>query len=139
NVHGGRQLRPRRREPGARPGRGGDHTRAHLRARAGGRTGQVAVENRLLDLLLPPSPATAAWGDESVKNDEAAERRQRSREKMKARLDAGELEDREAEITMPGRGGSPFAIVGARNVQQMYMDLLSIVDTLIPNPTQTSR
>src|SRR5690348_4456574 len=77
---------------------------------------KARVEGRLLDLLLPPAPATAAWGDESTKNDEAAERRQRSREKMKARLDAGELEDREVEITVPGRSGSPFSIVGAGNM-----------------------
>src|SRR4051794_36258352 len=65
------------------------------------------VEQRLLDLLLPaPSPSTT-WSDDPAKGDEAAERRQRSREKMKARLEAGELEDREVEITVPGRSGSP--------------------------------
>src|SRR5262249_13415042 len=67
---------------------------------------QGRAEQRLLDLLLPPAPATPAWGDESTKSDEAAERRQRSREKMKARLEAGELEDREVEVTVPGRTGA---------------------------------
>ena len=32
---------------------------------------------------------------------------------MKARLDAGELEDREVEITLPGRAVAPVSILGA--------------------------
>src|ERR1700726_2128263 len=49
------------------------------------------VGERLLDLLLPKSNT---WDPE---NAEENERRQRTREKMKARLDAGELEDRPVE------------------------------------------
>ena len=51
---------------------------------------------------LPPPPATTWQDSETPQAAEAAERRQRSREKMKARLEAGELEDREVEITFPG-------------------------------------
>ena len=63
------------------------------------------------------SSAAAAgrrWGDaDAPEADEAAERRQRSREKMKARLEAGELEDREVEITCPA-GRSPRSRSSAR-------------------------
>jgi ATP-dependent HslUV protease ATP-binding subunit HslU len=100
---------------------------------------QARAEQRLLDLLLPPAPATPAWGDESSKTDEAAERRLRSREKMKARLEAGELEDREVEVTMPGRTGAPFSILGAGNMEQMEMELQSMVEKLIPRPSQSRR
>ncbi len=63
------------------------------------------VEQRLLDLLLPTPPSHQRPGAKPTSHqpDEAAERRQRSREKMKNRLLAGELEDREVEITIPGR------------------------------------
>src|SRR5260370_15431401 len=50
------------------------------------------VEGRLLDMLLPPPPPqTQNWNAEAAQDDEAAERRQRSREKMKTRLEAGEM------------------------------------------------
>ena len=69
------------------------------------------VEHRLLDMLLPPPPA-AAWQDgDTAPAAEAAERRQRSRDKMKARLVAGEIEDREVEVTFPGRSMAPVSIL----------------------------
>src|SRR3984957_7014413 len=52
------------------------------------------VEDRLLDLLLPGS---ASWDPE---DSEANDRRQRTRDKMKARLAAGELEDRTVELNI---------------------------------------
>ena len=85
------------------------------------------AEARLLDLLLPAIPGT---------DDEAAERRERSREKMKARLEAGELEDREVEITLPGRAGAPVSIVGAGNMEQMEMDLQGMFEKIMPKAPQ---
>src|SRR5216110_1128429 len=51
------------------------------------------VEDRLLDLLLP-----RAEGAGSVEDDEVAEKRKRTREKLREQLRAGELEDRMIEI-----------------------------------------
>jgi ATP-dependent HslUV protease ATP-binding subunit HslU len=97
------------------------------------------VEQRLLDLLLPPVPPAQNWNEDQAKADEAAERRLRSREKMKARLVAGELEDREVEITVPGKGGMPFSIAGAGNMEQMEMELQSMVEKFMPRQSQTRR
>jgi ATP-dependent HslUV protease ATP-binding subunit HslU len=97
---------------------------------------RARVDQRLLDLLLPSPPG--AWSDpDSPQAAEAAERRQRSREKMKARLDAGELEDREVEVTLPGRAVAPVSIVGAGNLEQMEMDLQGMFEKIIPKPSQT--
>src|SRR4051794_31922334 len=52
------------------------------------------VTEKLLDLLVPQLPA---W---EADNEEDAERHKRTREKMKARLDAGELEDRTVELNL---------------------------------------
>lgn len=102
---------------------------------------RARVEERLLDLLLPPPPASSppSWTDEPPQVDEAAERRRRSREKMKTRLDAGEMEDREVEVSIPGKGGTPFSIAGAANMEQMEMELQSVVERLMPRPSQTRR
>src|SRR5207253_436474 len=55
------------------------------------------VADRLLDLLLP---ASASWDSE---NTEENERHQRTRDKLRARLEAGELEDRMVELNVEQR------------------------------------
>ncbi len=96
------------------------------------------AEERLLDLLIPPPPT--AWIDpNSPEADEAAERSKRTREKMKSRLQAGELEDREVEITMPGRSMAPVSILGAGNMEQMEMDLQGMFEKIMPKPSQNRR
>ena len=98
------------------------------------------VEQRLLDLLLPPSTPATPWPEgESPSSGEAADRRQRSRDKMRARLAAGELDDREVEITFPGRSMAPVSILGAGNFEQMEMDLQNMFEKIMPKPTQTRR
>ena len=97
---------------------------------------RARADQRLLDLLLPPAPG--AWSDpDSPQAIEAAERRQRSREKMKARLESGEIEDRQVEVTLPGRAVAPVSIVGAGNLEQMEMDLQGMFEKIIPKPSQT--
>ena len=101
---------------------------------------RIRVEQRLLDLLLPAAPTPAAtWSDEPARTDDAAERRQRSREKMKARLEAGELEEREVEVTIPGRSGSPVSVLGAANLEQMEMDIQGMLEKMLPKSNQTRR
>jgi ATP-dependent HslUV protease ATP-binding subunit HslU len=100
---------------------------------------RARVEQRLLDLLLP-APQSSSWGDgDSPQADEAAERRQRSRDKMKNRLLAGELEDREVELTIPGRVMAPVSILGASNMEQMEMDLQNMFEKIMPKPAQSRR
>jgi ATP-dependent HslUV protease ATP-binding subunit HslU len=97
------------------------------------------VQQRLLELLLP-APAGNSWQEpETPQAVEASERRQRSRDKMKARLLAGELEDREVEVTFPGRPMAPVSILGAGNFEQMEMDIQGMFDKILPKPTQTRR
>ena len=58
---------------------------------------------------------------------------------MKARLEAGELEDREVEITFPGRSMAPVSILGAGNFEQMEMDLQNMFEKIMPKQSQTRR
>ncbi|HEX8199018.1 MAG TPA: AAA family ATPase, partial [Isosphaeraceae bacterium] len=98
---------------------------------------RARAEQTLLDLLLPAQAPAAPWSDPAADSgDEAAERRRRSREKMKARLDAGELEDREVEVTLPGRSVAPVSILGAGNLEQMEMDLQGMFEKMVPKPPQ---
>ncbi|HEV3165374.1 MAG TPA: ATP-dependent protease ATPase subunit HslU [Isosphaeraceae bacterium] len=97
---------------------------------------KVRAEGRLLDLLVPPAPA--GWTDpDSPEADEAADRRKRTREKMKGRLDAGELDDRDVELTLPGRSVAPVSIVGAGNMEQMEMEIQSMFEKIVPKSPQS--
>ena len=72
--------------------------------------------------------------------DDAAERRQRTREKMRARLEGGELEDAEVEVTLPGRPGAPVSIMGGMpNMEQMETDLQNMIERMMPKASQTRR
>jgi ATP-dependent HslUV protease ATP-binding subunit HslU len=95
------------------------------------------AESRLLDLLVPAPPSQWDSDTDSPDADEAAERRRRTREKMRARLLAGELEDREVEVTMPGRAVAPVSIFGAGNLEQLEMDLQGMFEKIIPKPPQS--
>jgi ATP-dependent HslUV protease ATP-binding subunit HslU len=112
--------------------------RASERERVAGEARERA-EGRLLDLLLPAPPSASGWPSQSPSTDVSADRRQRSREKMKARLDAGELEDREVELTLPARNVAPVSIMGAANLEQMEMDLQSMLEKFAPRSSQTRR
>ena len=85
---------------------------------------------------IPAAPGPLARRRVRRPADEAAERRRRTREKMKARLEAGELEDREVEITLPGRAVAPVSILGAGNMEQMEMDLQGMFEKIVPKPPQ---
>jgi ATP-dependent HslUV protease ATP-binding subunit HslU len=101
------------------------------------------AELRLLDLLLPepPAPPRATWeATPTGEAGEAAERRRRTREKMKARLQAGEMEEAEVEVTVPGRAMAPVSILGgAGNMEQMEMDLQGMIEKLMPKPSQSRK
>ena len=102
---------------------------------------RIRVEQKLLDLLLPAPPAPS-WSEGKIDEpDEAAERRQRSRDKMRARLDAGELEDREVEVirSCPAGAVAPVSILGAGNLEQMEMELQSVFEKIVPKSSQTRR
>ncbi len=60
----------------------------------------VLAEERLLDLLMPAGP-------EAV-DEETAERRRRTREKLRDRLRAGDFEERLVSVRMPARQSMPL-------------------------------
>jgi ATP-dependent HslUV protease ATP-binding subunit HslU len=103
---------------------------------------RAAVEERLLDLLLPAGLATAPARVDAVTAsaaDEEAERNRRTREKLRAKLRNGELDDREVDVTIPGRSGPPVSILGAGNFEQMEMDLQGMFERIMPKSASTRK
>ncbi len=87
------------------------------------------VTERLLDLLLPKSNT---W---DADNAEENERHQRTRDKMKARLEAGELEDRSVELNVEQKA-VPVQIMTNLGMEQMDVDLQSMFERIMPKQAQ---
>jgi ATP-dependent HslUV protease ATP-binding subunit HslU len=87
------------------------------------------VTERLLDLLLPQS---GSWDPENVEENE---RRQRTRSKMKSRLDAGELEDRMVELTVDQKA-VPVQIFSNLGMEQMDVDFQNMFERIMPKQAQ---
>ncbi|HEV3144017.1 MAG TPA: ATP-dependent protease ATPase subunit HslU [Gemmataceae bacterium] len=88
------------------------------------------VQERLLELLLP---GKAAW--EPDDNSDEEDRRQRTRDKLKARLEAGELEDRMIELNMEQKN-VPVQIFSNLGMEQMDVDLQSMFEKIMPRGSQ---
>jgi ATP-dependent HslUV protease ATP-binding subunit HslU len=87
------------------------------------------VNERLLDLLLPRS---GTWDPE---DSEENDRRARTREKMKVRLEAGELEERMLELNVEQRA-VPVQIFSNLGAEQMDVDFQSMFERLMPKQSQ---
>ena len=90
---------------------------------------QERVRERLLDLLLPSSNT---WEPD---NAEENERRQRTREKMRARLDAGELEDRPVELNVEQKA-VPVQIFSNLGRENMDVDFQNMFERIMPKQSQ---
>jgi ATP-dependent HslUV protease ATP-binding subunit HslU len=92
-------------------------------------TAREKVGERLLDLLLPQS---GTWDPE---NAEENERRARTREKMKARLEAGELEDHQVELNIEQKA-VPVQIFSNLGMEQMDVDFQNMFERIMPKQAQ---
>jgi ATP-dependent HslUV protease ATP-binding subunit HslU len=87
------------------------------------------VESRLLDLLVP-APAAYEVGADSPNSPE---RYERSREKMRARLASGEMEEMRVEVTIEKKAG-PMMFTGM-GLEQADIDLQGMFEKFLPKQT----
>jgi ATP-dependent HslUV protease ATP-binding subunit HslU len=87
------------------------------------------VNDRILDLLLPQSNS---WEPD---NPEENERHQRTREKMKTRLEAGELEDRLVELNVEQKA-VPVQIFSNLGMEAMDVDFQNMFERIMPKQAQ---
>jgi ATP-dependent HslUV protease ATP-binding subunit HslU len=89
------------------------------------------VAERLLDMLLPGS---SGWQPEE-ENSEEKQRTKRARDKMRARLEAGELEERPVEISVEQKA-VPVQIFSNMGMENMDVDLQNMFDRVMPKQAQ---
>ena len=90
---------------------------------------QRRAEERLLDLLAPPRRAFDAMPD----SPDSPERYERTREKMRAMLAAGEMEERKVEIAVEQKA-VPMMLTGM-GMEQMDIDLQGMFEKILPKNT----
>jgi len=88
---------------------------------------QRRVEERLLDLLAPPPVGIEG------ESDDAPARHERTREKMRAMLKSGELDERKVELTIESKA-VPMMFTGM-GVEQVDFDLQGMFEKILPKNT----
>ncbi|MCH8965640.1 MAG: ATP-dependent protease ATPase subunit HslU [Planctomycetes bacterium] len=92
------------------------------------------TEERLLDALVPASPLR----HDGEADSDMAERRHRSREKFRSDLQAGELDDREIELTVEEKA-KPHAVFATVGLDQMDPGLQNMLDQIMPTQARDRR
>src|SRR5215471_17440883 len=87
---------------------------------------EQTAEERVLDLLLPPSPTPVPSATAGPSEAEAAaqrEQNQRTREKLRAQLREGKLDQRMVDIEVRERAMPSFEIISNQGVEEMDVNL----------------
>jgi ATP-dependent HslUV protease ATP-binding subunit HslU len=85
----------------------------------------VNAEERILDLLLPPPPSPGASAEESARA--AMDQWNRTREKLRAQLRDGKLDERIVEIEVKERNFPAFEIISNQGVEEMDINIKDIL------------
>jgi len=94
---------------------------------------QRRAEEQLLDTLMPPTPLDV---EQSKTDSDLAERRRRSREKLRTQLNAGELEERMVELTLESKA-APVGLMATFGMDQLDPDMQSFLERLMPAQAKT--
>jgi ATP-dependent HslUV protease ATP-binding subunit HslU len=86
---------------------------------------QRNVEERILDILLPPIKRRP-----DATNEEEISRFQETREKLRAQLNSGYLEDRMIEVDVKERMTSPFEIFSSSGVEEIGIHIQELIPGL---------
>ncbi|MGA9885440.1 MAG: ATP-dependent protease ATPase subunit HslU [Candidatus Acidiferrales bacterium] len=83
---------------------------------------EQSAEERLLELLLPPSPVPAAEPNGATEA-QRREQTQRTREKLRAQLREGKLDQRLVEVEVRERSMPAFEIISNQGVEEMDINV----------------
>jgi ATP-dependent HslUV protease ATP-binding subunit HslU len=86
---------------------------------------EMNAEERILDLLLPPPPSPGSSTDENARG--AMEQWNRTREKLRAQLRDGKLDERMIEIEVKERNFPAFEIISNQGVEEMDINVKDIL------------
>ncbi len=100
---------------------------------------QELAEERLLDMLLPHPPGFGAMDERGQSKDPLGdESYQRSREKFRALLLEGKLDDREVEIEIADKGPE-IHFMGGSDMEQIGINMKEIMGNFMPQAPKSRR
>ena len=94
-----------------------------------------AGEERLLDLLLPPSRSPVAGEDPAVVRDQAG----RTRERIREQLRDGRLDDRVVELDVHNTAMPSFEVIAGTSVEEIGLNLKDMMGSMFQGRTKTRR
>jgi ATP-dependent HslUV protease ATP-binding subunit HslU len=113
---------------------------------------EMNAEERILDLLLPPSPATAAPGDGSAAQGTQesgaasgsetnvitlpAESNSRTREKLRQQLREGKLDERTVELDVREKNMPAFEIISNQGIEDMDINFKDMLPNIFGQRTK---
>src|SRR4030081_1925728 len=103
---------------------------------------ELNAEERLLDILLPPSPPTrpeqssTSGGVVIDGNTALTESSNRTREKLRQQLREGKLDDRNVEIDVRERNFPSFEIISNQGVEEMDVNLKDMLPNIFGQRTK---
>jgi ATP-dependent HslUV protease ATP-binding subunit HslU len=96
---------------------------------------RAAAEERLLDLLLPPTRPSAPGEDAAAVRDHAS----RTRDRMREQLRDGRLDDRVVEIELRDNAMPSFEIVAGTSVEEVGLNIKDMMGNLFQGRTKSRR
>ncbi len=102
---------------------------------------RILSEDRILDILLPPTKRAAVEGFDPAAADRPEEPEYKAtREKFREKLRAGSLEDRMIELDIPAQVGSPLMqVIGPMGFDDMSMNLQDMFGNLMQKKPKRRR
>ena len=96
---------------------------------------RLSAEERLLDLLLPPLPSSVRDNDPGP----AREQHHRTRERLRAQLSEGRLDEREVEVEVPQKGFPSFEVITGSSVEEIDINIKDMLPNLFQGRSRKRR
>jgi len=101
------------------------------------------AEERLLDLLLPPPPSLKRHEKSGEGEEESAaaaqEQFRRTREKLRAQLREGKLDERQVDVEVRDRSFPAFEVISSQGIEEMDINIKDILPGLFGSRTKRRR
>jgi len=97
------------------------------------------VEERLLDILLPPSDFHYQTQDDDESKEDAEPPRSHTREKLREQLRRGDLDDRLIDIETTDRSNANIDFIAGQGMEEMGVNLRDMMGNMFPSKTVTRK
>ncbi|MCL0083757.1 ATP-dependent protease ATPase subunit HslU [Thermodesulfovibrionales bacterium] len=99
---------------------------------------KIHAEERVIDLLLPPSPAKLAKGTVTNEQEQERDHYTKTREKLRAQLREGKLDSRYVDIDVKERV-MPFGVISNVGLEELEINLKEMLGGFLPEKSKRKK